>query len=94
MSLGYIITKRNLNNQTSAWLVAKIKDYTPVSEENKRFYCCDNPCVYTEIDNRVFSGDLSEICEVDFSKSLGNIGNCYKIPKESVKLLFCNDTKG
>lgn len=80
-SLGYIIAK----SHNEFICIEPIKNYTRIADENKKYYIGENPVVYEILDGRQFTTDLSNIVIADFSKSVANIGSCYKLPRTAIE---------
>ena len=61
-----------------------IRSFQEITGESKKYYCSPNPCSITELDNRVFSADKSEIRIADLSKAEARLGTHYRIPNEYI----------
>ena len=83
-SLGYVIAK----SHNEFICIEPIKNYTRIADEQKKYYCSENPVVYEILDGRQFSTDLSRIVKADFTKSTANIGTCYKLPKTAIEYII------
>ena len=67
------------------FVVTPIRGYSLITGDAKKGYLCENPVIYTEIDGHNFSASLADIVTADYSKSRGNIGGAYRIPREYIK---------
>ena len=67
------------------FIVTPIRGYSLITGDAKKGYLCENPVIYCELDGRCFSASLADIVTADYSKSRGNIGSAYRIPREYVK---------
>ena len=54
----------------------------------------DNRAYIEDTDHRFFMVDAGRIVSADFTAAVGNIGNCYRIPIESISFLLTNDIIG
>ena len=61
-----------------------IRSFQEITGESKKYYCSPNPCSITELDNRVFTADKSEIRIADLSKAEARLGTHYRIPNEYI----------
>ena len=63
--------------------VRPIKEYHEITA-NKKWYLCENPVSYEELDHLVFIADKSEIGLADLTKATGTVGDNYRIPNEYI----------
>ncbi|MBO4675763.1 MAG: hypothetical protein J5601_06760 [Elusimicrobiaceae bacterium] len=70
------------------YVVTPITKYIRLTGEDKKHYLVQNPVIYEEPGGCCFSADLTEIGFADMSKSIANIGEAYRIPKEHVSTII------
>jgi hypothetical protein len=64
--------------------VERIKGYTVITGESRRFYCTASPVIYEDAKGEQWSADLTEIVRVDLAKATGHIGSAYRVNNESI----------
>ena len=83
LELSRIIAGRNEHYK----LVSKIKSFEIIPDALKKHFFTDT-VFYTDIDNSIQTANKNDLCLADYSKSVANIGNTYKIENKYIKGVF------
>ena len=65
-------------------LAEEIKSYKVLSNENKKYYLCENPVIYEDINGGCFSAALKDILTIDNTNNIIKSMGLYKIPVELI----------